>query len=632
MTPRTLEGIVVFTLLAGGSTAQQVNQPSAVTPQDSRKDAAAGTLRGQVADESGAVIPEATVTLTNFAGVAKTLKTGPDGTFSVPGLPPGRYTVRAFATGMTLYENTAVEIGAGETPMLRITMKVGLEKQQITVQDQPGTTVNTDPAYNVGALILKGDDLDALPDDPDDLEADLQALAGPAAGPNGGQIFIDGFTGGRLPPKQSIREIRINQNPFSAEFDRLGYGRIEIFTKPGSDKFHGSSYFNFGDDILNSRNPYAPNKPPFQARMYGGNLSGPLISKRASFFLDIERRELDDNAIINATILNPSFNIIPFSEGIVTPQRRATFSPRFDYQLSQNNTLTGRYSYTRVGQDNAGIGQFSLLSRAYNTLNNEQTVQLTETAVLNARAINETRFQFIRHHLSDFGSTSNPSINVLEAFNGGGSQVGQAANLQDRWELQNYTSLTRGTHALKFGVRVRAVDLNDFSPQNFGGSFTFSGGFAPVLSADNQIVLGPDGKPEIAQISSIERYRRTLLFENQGLPAVEIRRLGGSPSQFTIAAGNPQASVTQADVGLFLQDDWRMRPNLTLSLGMRYETQTNIHDWRDLGPRIGFGWAPGTRGNRPGKTVIRGGFGTFYDRFSESLVLHAERFNGVNQQ
>ena len=133
MTPRTLEGIVVFTLLAGGSTAQQVNQPSAVTPQDSRKDAAAGTLRGQVADESGAVIPEATVTLTNFAGVAKTLKTGPDGTFSVPGLPPGRYTVRAFATGMTLYENTAVEIGACETPMLRITMNVGLEKQQITV-------------------------------------------------------------------------------------------------------------------------------------------------------------------------------------------------------------------------------------------------------------------------------------------------------------------------------------------------------------------------------------------------------------------------------------------------------------------------------------------------------------------
>jgi len=145
-------------------------------------------------------------------------------------------------------------------------------------------------------------------------------------------------------------------------------------------------------------------------------------------------------------------------------------------------------------------------------------------------------------------------------------------------------------------------------------------------------VSGPDGKPQIALISSIERYRRTQLFENQGLPAVEIRRLGGGPSQFTIAAGNPQASVTQADMGLFLQDDWRMRPNLTLSLGMRYETQTNIHDWRDLGPRIGFGWAPGTRGNRPGKTVIRGGFGTFYDRFSESLVLQAERFNGINQQ
>src|SRR5713226_8072639 len=162
-----LAGIAVFTLLAVCLTAQQ-NPSSATTPRDSRKDAlSGGTLRGQVADESGAVIPGATVTLTNFAGVAKTLKTGPDGTFSAPGLPPGRYTVRAFATGMALYENTAVEIGAGESPLLKITMKVGLEKQQITVQDQPGTTVNTDPAYNVGALLLKGEDLDALPDDPD---------------------------------------------------------------------------------------------------------------------------------------------------------------------------------------------------------------------------------------------------------------------------------------------------------------------------------------------------------------------------------------------------------------------------------------------------------------------------------
>ena len=611
--------IFAAALLALAPAATSLAQPSA------------GALRGQVTDESGAVIPGATVTLTNFAGVSKTLTTAADGTFHATDLAPGRYTVRAFAAGMAMYENTAVEIAAGKPVPLNIGLKVSLEKQQVTVQDQPGAAVSTEASNNASALVLRGADLDALSDDPDDLQADLQALAGPSAGPNGGQIYIDGFTGGTLPPKASIREIRINQNPFSAEFDRLGFGRIEVFTKPGSDKFHGQVHFNFGDDVLNARNPYAGNKPPYQQREYGANLSGPM-NKRASFFTDFERREIDDNAIINATILDPSFNIVPFSEGVVAPQRRTTFGQRIDYQLSTNNTLTGRYHYRRTGLDDAGIGQFSLLSRAYNTLDTEQTLQLTETAVINTRAVNETRFQFIRENLDQNGNNSIPAISVLEAFTGGGAQVGRAINRQNHWELQNYTSIVQGRHVVKFGVRARAIDLTDVSPQNFGGTFTFSGGPAPELDSQNQIVLGPDGKPVMEQIQSIERYRRTAVFQNLGMSPEEIRALGGGASQFTIAAGKPEADVLQTDVGLYVQDDWRLRPNVTLSLGLRYETQTNIHDWHDLGPRVGFAWAPGARGSRPGKTVVRGGFGMFYDRFSEGLVLQAERFNGITQQ
>ena len=163
--------------------------------------------------------------------------------------------------------------------------------------------MTTDPSNNAGALVLRGADLAALSDDPDDLAEDLQALAGPSAGPNGAQMFIDGFTGGRLPPKESIREIRINQNPFSAEYDRLGYGRIEIFTKPGTDKFRGQTFFNFSDGVFDARNPYSQNKPPFQYRNYGGNLSGP-ISKKSSFFIDVERRDLDENAVVNALTLD----------------------------------------------------------------------------------------------------------------------------------------------------------------------------------------------------------------------------------------------------------------------------------------------------------------------------------------
>ena len=137
------------------------------------------------------------------------------------------------------------------------------------VSDQAAGQVNTDPSANVGALVLKNEDLESLPDDPDDLQADLQALAGPAAGPNGAQFFVDGFSGGQLPPKSSIREIRINSNPFSSEFDRPGFGRIEILTKPGTDSFHGGGFFNFGDKIFDSRNPFLTTEPPaYSSKFY----------------------------------------------------------------------------------------------------------------------------------------------------------------------------------------------------------------------------------------------------------------------------------------------------------------------------------------------------------------------------
>ncbi len=590
-----------------------------------------GALQGQVTDESGAVIPGAAVTITNGAGVSKTFTAGPDGTFNAASLAPGRYTVRASAAGMTPYQNTAVDVSPGKPATLNISLKVSLEKQEVTVQDQAGVQVSTEPSNNAGALVLQGEDLDALPDDPDDLQSDLQALAGPSAGPNGGQIYIDGFTDGRLPPKESIREIRINQNPFSSEFDRLGYGRIEIFTKPGSDKFHGTAFFNFSDSVFDARNPFAANKAPFEMRTFGGNVGGPL-SKRASFFLDFERRLIDDNAVINATILDPNLNIVPYSLAVQTPQERTTFSPRLDYQLSTNNTLTARYSFLRQGQDDAGIGQFTLPQLGYKNVTKQETAQLTETAVLGGHIINETRFQFVRASTDQLGNSSVPTINVAQAFTGGGEQIGHSYDIAKSYELQNYTSIAHGVHSWKFGVRVRAADVYDVSPQNFGGTFTFTGGLAPELNAENQIVLGSGGLPVMEQISSIQRYQRTLLLQQLSLSSAMIQELGGGPSQFTIAHGIPQSGVVQADVGVFAQDDWRIRPNMTLSLGVRYENQTNIEDWRDVAPRLGFAWSPDSKGNRPGKTVIRGGYGIFYDRFLDTQVLQAERFNGITQQ
>jgi Carboxypeptidase regulatory-like domain len=591
---------------------------------------ASGTLRGRILDQFGGAIVGATVTVVDATGAEKTATTNDEGLYVVNGLAPGTYTVRALAEGFALYENAAVEVKTGQRDAFDITLEVTIEQAEVTVAGEP--PVSTDPENNAGAIVLRGEDIEALPQDPDELTEALQALAGPSAGPNGGQIFVDGFTGGRLPPRESIREIRINSNPFSAEYDRLGFGRIEILTKPGTDKFRGQASFSFNDESLNSRNPFAPNRAAFQSRQFGGNLSGPIISKKASFFLDFDRRQVDDNDIINATILDENLNIEKFGLAILTPQTRTTFSPRFDYALNANNTLVGRYTYTRSERENAGIGDFNLLSRAFNTSTTQHSFQLTETAILTPTVINETRFQFVHSAREQEGDNSIPTIRVLDAFTGGGSSVGLSFNRETRWELANNTSWALSNHALKFGVKLRGISLKDVSESNFAGTFTFAGGTGPQLDANNQVVLDAAGQPVLVSLTSIERYRRTLLFQQQGLSSAQIRALGGGPTQFTIAGGNPEAGISQVDFGAFIQDDWRVRPDFTLSLGLRYEAQTNINTGLNFAPRIAFAWSPGANGQRQAKTVIRGGFGIFYDRVAEDLSLQAVRFDGTNQQ
>ena len=590
------------------------------------------TLRGQVTDESGAIVQGANVTLSGPGRLSKTGTSGNDGSYSFADLPSGSYTVHASAPGLALRQAVKIDLKSG-TQSLNLLLNVAAEKQQVTVEDVGAPAVSTDAASNASAVVLRGEDLDALSDNPDDLLADLQALAGPAAGPNGGSIFIDGFSGGELPPKNAIREIRINQNPFSPEYDKLGFGRIEIFTKPGTDKFRGSVGYNFANDKWNSKNAYAAQKAPFRLNELSGTLSGPINSK-ASFNLNLIREWVDNGNVVNGWILDPQSLVpTPFTATPVAALRRTGFTPRFDYQLSANHTLSVRYSYNRDIVENAGTGSLNLVSRGYHNNALSQTVQATETAVLSASTINETRFQYFHSDTVSHANTPGAAVSVLGAFNGGGNPLGRSTSTQNNYEFQNYTSILRKTHSFRFGVRLRGMSETSISPQNFGGAFTFSGGLAPELDANNLQVLDASGQPVLVNISSIESYRRTLVFQQLGLPAAQIRQLGGGASQFTINAGNPIVSGSQFDLGGFFGDDWKPKPNLTVSLGLRYETQTNIHDWRDIAPRIGIAWAPGggAKGARP-KSVIRVGVGMFYDRFALGNTLTAERYNGLLQQ
>src|SRR5437588_6775094 len=217
---------------------------------------------------------------------------------------------------------------------LNVTMAIEVETQKVQVSDT-APIVEVNPSNNAGAIVISGKELEALPDDPDELLSDLEALAGPAAGPNGGQMYIDGFTAGQLPPKSSIREIRINQNPFSAEYDKLGYGRIEIFTKPGTDKYHGQVSVLGNSSAFNSQNPFLiGTEPSYHSLQYMGSIGGP-IGKKASFFVDAQRRNINEVTIVNATVLNPTPDPtctdpnclgVPFTAAVPNPHTRTNLS------------------------------------------------------------------------------------------------------------------------------------------------------------------------------------------------------------------------------------------------------------------------------------------------------------------
>ncbi len=599
-----------------------------------------GSLVGVVSDSSGAVIPGAQVKVLNDAGNAKFVTSDAVGSYHVTGLTPGKYSVEATLAGMTQGEPAPVEIREGVTT-LNLVLRLTLEKQVVTVHENVGPQVSTDPSSNAAALTVSGSNLDALSDDPDDLQADLQALAGPAAGPNGGQVYIDGFTAGdaSLPNKDAIREIRVNQNPFSPEFDAIGYGRTEILTKPGKDKFRGQAYFNYGNAYFNSRNPYAQEKSPFDLKEYGGNFGGPL-NKNASFFLDVDERDINNGSVVDAITLSPQTLAIinPFTAVFPSPLTRLRVSPRIDYQLSANNTLMFRYALTRSVSTDTGAGGFNLQSTAFNQNLVEHAFQATETAVLSSKVIDETHFQFLHQHNMQNATDDDPSIVVVNAFTGGGPTNPSYYYIHHHYEVQNYLSVLSGAHSWKMGVRLRAVAIQDASHANFDGTYTFGGAYAPIVDLNNPVVPSTACNPLVPNaacetISSIQQYRRTLLFQQMGFSPAQVRLLGGGATQFSINEGMPLVRVGQVDAGLFVGDDWRLMPNFTLSLGLRYETQTNIHGGKDFAPRLGFAWAPGGAGKtaRP-KTVIRGGFGIFYYRFSEQNILIAERFNGIAQQ
>src|SRR3989449_8288688 len=438
------------------------------------------SLRGQVTDQFGAVIVGVNVALADSNGKQQTTQTDSNGAYRFDNLAPGVYSLKAGQKGFATQTLTGVNLSAG-TKTQDLQLAVTIEEQRVTVDDM--RSLSADPNSNKSARVISGKDLNMLSDDPNELAAELNALAGPAAGPSGTQVFVDGFTAGPvLPDKQTIRQIVINQNPFSAEFERIGFGNIQIFTKPGTGKFHGGSAFTFSDAVFNSRNPFALNRPPYQRRAFESNLSGP-ISKRASFFLNFNRRDIDDTAVINATTLDAALNPLTVSEAVITPKTFMNVGPRFDFALNKNNTLSVRYNLNRPDLKKQGIGGFALQSRAFDYSDRLHILQAVDMAIVNPRIVNEFGFQYIWYYIKQNAADPSSGLIVLDAFTGGGAQIGNYSFKRHEGELRDYLSVTTRVHTLKFGARLRWAHIGDTAPNNFGGTFIFT---------------------------SLDRYRRTL--------------------------------------------------------------------------------------------------------------------------
>jgi len=461
-----------------------------------------GRIFGKVSDPSTAVVSQAVVSAISASGKVSTAKTDRSGAFEFRTLPPGKYRLSVSAPGFEVYTQD-VDLIQGQTQNVDISLTIAKIEAKIDVRDEAGSG-NTDPANNAGAIVLKEKDLEMYSEDPDELKLQLQQLAGATPGGLSGQVFVDGFGGGRLPPKSAIREIRINQDPFSAEYDQPGFGRIEIFTKPGSAQFHSLFSLRLNHSKLNSTSPFSAPGPPYHTTLVSADFGGPLTS-RSSFQFDMDRNSISDSSVIRAQILDPTFNPIQFSQAIPNPKLVTIATFRIDYQANSKNTFFARYQYYRDQEKNDGLGQLALASQAFDFSKTENTFQFSNTTIIDPRTINESRFEYRQVDNLQSAQNSQPQIAVLGAFIGGGNNIAINSTTQKNYQLQNYTSLDRGKHYFRFGGQVRVATENNNSTANFNGTFTFA---------------------------SLTAFQITQQGLQQGLTPARIRAAGGGAEQF----------------------------------------------------------------------------------------------------
>ena len=560
--------------LAFGFVALALATPAAA---QSRPDTA--RLVVTVVDPSGAVIPNAKVTVSGQETDAKTAiapvrkDTTMAGTVVFEGITPGRYSIQAEFPGFQTVIVRDVRLRAGETRR-SITLPIEKVAEDVTVARDPQTSA-LDPRGNAFSTVLTREQIAALPDDPDEMEKVLKAMA-----PPGATLRVDGFTGGKLPPKSQIRSIRLPRMDMYAAQNHgglQGMPFIDVMTQPGNGPLRGSVDAAYRDEVLNARNPFTPEKGDEGMTQGGASISGTIVPNKSSFFLTAQKADLFDSSNILAAV--PGGLI---AHPIRRPTDRLNVNGRFDQALNKDHMLRFSYQRNAVQLDNLGVGSFDLLERGYSTNTSDNFFRMSENGALGRRFFTESRLQ-VRWTESDSRSVIEaPTVRVLDAFTGGGAQQAGGRHAVE-FEAASDLDYVRGVHAFRAGILLEGgrYRSNEFS--NYLGTVTFA---------------------------SLDDYE------------------AGRAATYTRRVGDPNVTYNNVQLGVYAQDDYRLARSLMLSYGLRYEAQSLVSDQMNFSPRANLTYSPW----KSGRTTFRGGVGYFSDWLGTSVYEQTLRVDGFHQQ
>lgn len=582
------------------------------------------TLEGVVHDATGALIPGATLQVNNAAASAAAASGAPvamapavvsndAGRFHMGCVANGEHTIAITAEG---FASKTVTVTVPHTGELDLTLDVAEVQTNLQVTDDSAGQMAPDAATTTGASrTLTKKDLDSLADDPDDLKRELQQLAASAgSSPASTQITVDGFQNTtQLPPKSSIEYIKVNPDMYSAEYREPPFegGRVEVYTKPGASTFHGALFATNGSSWMNANNPFSVSKGALGKQRYGFELSGPVRKQGSDFAMTLEHRSISDTAVVDTVTLDTGGNQVSTLATLPAPQSLWLATARVGWQLGEKNTVTAAYSANTNHLQNVGVGGTALAETGYTSDTYEHVLKLSDITLFSAKLMHEARFSLDWSGEDDSPQSTAPQIQVAGAFTGGGASIGAQRLHNLVTEVDDDVVISLDKHLIKAGVQFRNTNVSDQLTTNFNGSYTFGGGTAPVLDAQGNPVAG-----QTETISGLEQYRRAQL----GLA-------GGAATAFTNVVGTPGVHFNQTRAALYVQDAWKVLPNLQVAMGFRYYVQDNPAVYNGATPRLGVAWTP----DKKGTWQLHGHVGLFTGQYGYDDYTEILREDGVHR-